>query len=99
MISKAKRLKPNYPGVLPSSKSNCYMCKHGLEQVKCHASLMLTVLTAAAIGRSCSAGNKADIESGAVVVGEYSIIEPGIHVTIAPIFVQDERLPLQSTMS
>ena len=36
---------------------------------------MLTVV-AAAIGRSCSAGNKADVESGVlVVVGEYSIIE------------------------
>ena len=29
---------------------------------------MLTVATAAAIGRSCSASNKADVESGAVVV-------------------------------
>ena len=44
---------------------------------------MLTVVTAAAIGRSCLASNKADIESGAVVVvGEYSIIEPGRSVAI-----------------
>ena len=44
---------------------------------------MLTVVDAAAIGRSCSAGNTADIESGAVVVvGEYSIIELRIHVAI-----------------
>ena len=45
---------------------------------------MLTVVAAAAIGRSCSAGNKADIDSGAilVVVGEYSIIELRIHVAI-----------------
>ena len=44
---------------------------------------MWTVVTAAAIGRSCSAGNKADIESGAVVVvGEYSIIELCICVAI-----------------
>ena len=33
-----------------------------LEQVKCHASEMLTV-AAAAIGRGCSASNKGDIES------------------------------------
>ena len=32
---------------------------------------MLSVVAAAAIGRSCSAGNKADVESGdVVVVGE-----------------------------
>ena len=45
---------------------------------------MLTVVTAVAIGRSCSAGNTADAESGAkvVLVGEYSIIEPGIRVAI-----------------
>ena len=46
---------------------------------------MLTVVAAAAaIGRSCSAGNKGDIESGAVivVVGEYSKIELCIRVAI-----------------
>ena len=49
---------------------------------------MLTVVAAAVIGRSCSAGNKADIESGAVVVVvvvvvvEYSIIELPITVAI-----------------
>ena len=37
---------------------------------------MLTVV--AAVGRSCSAGNKADV----IVVGEYSIIEPGIRMAI-----------------
>ena len=37
---------------------------------------MLAVVAAAAIGRSCSAGNKE------VVVVEYSIIEPGICVAI-----------------
>ena len=39
---------------------------------------MLTVVAAAAIGRSCPTRNKADVECGAVVVvvvGEYSIIE------------------------
>ena len=39
---------------------------------------MLTVVAAAAIGGSCSAGNKVDVESGAV--GEYSIIELRIRV-------------------
>ena len=43
---------------------------------------MLTVVAAAAIGRSCLAGNKVDVESGAIVVAEYSIIEPGIRVAI-----------------
>ena len=43
---------------------------------------MLTVVTAAAVGKSCSAGSKADVESGAVVVGEYSIIELRIHVAM-----------------
>ena len=41
---------------------------------------MLTVVAVAAIGRSCSAGNKADVESGAV--GEYSIIELCIRVAL-----------------
>ena len=35
---------------------------------------MMTVVAAAAIGRSSSAGNKVDVESGAIVVGEYSIM-------------------------
>ena len=43
---------------------------------------MLTVVAAAAVGRSCLASNKAEIESGAVVVGEYLIIELCIHVAI-----------------
>ena len=44
---------------------------------------MLTVVAAAAISRSCSAGNKADVESGAVVVvGEYSIKELRIRVAM-----------------
>ena len=44
---------------------------------------MLTVVAAAAIGRSCSARNKVDVESGAVVVvGEYLIIELGIRMAI-----------------
>ena len=46
--------------------------KNGLEQIKCHVSYMLTVVTAAVVGRSCSAGNKADTESGPIIVGEYS---------------------------
>ena len=57
-----------------------------MEQVKCMRKvIMLTVAAAAASGCSCSASNKADIESGAivvVVVGEYSLIEPGICVAI-----------------
>ena len=45
---------------------------------------MPTVVAAAAIGTSCSAGNKADIESGALVaVGEYLIIELRIRVPMA----------------
>ena len=46
---------------------------------------MLTVIAAAAIGKSCLAGNKADVESGAVVVvvGEYSLIELRIRVAIS----------------
>ena len=45
---------------------------------------MLTVVAAVAIGRSCSAGNKADVESGAIVmvVGEYSITELRIRLAI-----------------
>ena len=46
---------------------------------------MLTVVAAAAIARSCLAGNKADVESGSsssAVVGEYLIIEPGICMAI-----------------
>ena len=50
---------------------------------------MLTVVAAAAIGRGCTAGNKADVESGSsrssstvVVVGEYSIIELCIRVAM-----------------
>ena len=44
---------------------------------------MLTVVAAAAIGKSCSAGNKADVESGAAVVVEaYLIIELRIRVAI-----------------
>ena len=42
---------------------------------------MLIVVTAAAIGRSCLAGNKADLESGAI--GEYSIIELRIRVAMS----------------
>ena len=55
---------------------------------------MLTVVAAAAIGRSCLAGNKADVESGAiVVVGEYSIIELCIRVAIVMNFYsKDKRL-------
>ena len=41
---------------------------------------MLTVVDAAAIGRSCLAGNKVDVERGAL--GEYSIIELLIRVAI-----------------
>ena len=49
---------------------------------------MLTVVAAAAIGRSCSAGNKADVESDAVIVvdGEYSIIELRIRVAMLYVF-------------
>ena len=42
---------------------------------------MLTVATAAASGWSCSAGLLA-IKQTSRVVGEYSIIEPGIRVAI-----------------
>ena len=44
----------------------------------------MTVVAVAAIGRSCSAGKKANVESGAVVVvvGEYSIIELRIRMAI-----------------
>ena len=49
---------------------------------------MLTVVAAAASGWSCSASNKADVESGAIVVGEYSIIEPGICMAMLTFGVQ-----------
>ena len=37
---------------------------------------------AAASGWICSTSNKENVKSGAVVVGEYLIIEPGIHMAI-----------------
>ena len=36
------------------------------------------VVTAAAIGRSCSAGNKANVESGAVVVVVVVVVDGNI---------------------
>ena len=57
---------------------------------------MLTVVASAAIGRSCSAGNKADFESGAVVVGEYSIIELRIQVAIFKVLSMEYKASLQS---